>query len=398
LGVVSNKLRFQKKKMSVEEKEGLLSKSLKRKEKSYGSTNEKKENDFSQHLKVRHGDHDDYLIRVGDDLELFHPSCEKGCCVEKHGKLVEEVDSVTGHSSWRIVEYKMNARSPCVAQILNRFHTCCGTRKTKNSKSPKKMSTVIQIDEGGEQKCTIAVEGICCATEVAVVKKLLESVSGVKSVKTNVILRETKVIFDSSLVSSQKLVDKLNEASLGARVKNTTERQYDSIDDVDTKQEEDETSGMNLPKWNVLLAFLLWAFSMFHYAAPYVTRVLKRTRIGSKLPVHFELYLTNFQYLAVVSVILALPPIAIRALSSARRLTFDVNILMSVAVIGALGLQKYDEAAAVVVLFSLSDWLEMNASSRARSAIKAIIALRPDTAVLEETGEVVDVENVKVGT
>ena len=57
----------------------------------------------------------------------------------------------------------------------------------------------------------------------------------------------------------------------------------------------------------------------------------------------------NLQYLAVVSVVLALPPIAIRALSSARRFTFDVNILMTIAVIGSLGLQKYDEAAAVVV-------------------------------------------------
>ena len=40
----------------------------------------------------------------------------------------------------------------------------------------------------------------------------------------------------------------------------------------------------------------------------------------------------------------------------------------------------------------------MNASSRARSAIQAIVALRPDTAVLEKTGEVVDVEDVPVGT
>ena len=40
----------------------------------------------------------------------------------------------------------------------------------------------------------------------------------------------------------------------------------------------------------------------------------------------------------------------------------------------------------------------MNASSRARSAIQAIVALRPDTAVLEKTGEVVDVEDVSVGT
>ena len=61
---------------------------------------------------------------------------------------------------------------------------------------------------------------------------LLERIPGVKKVNTNAILRETKVTFDSSLVSSKELVDKLNEASLDARVKKTTEKLYVVFENV----------------------------------------------------------------------------------------------------------------------------------------------------------------------
>ena len=49
------------------------------------------------------------------------------------------------------------------------------------------------------------------------------------------------------------------------------------------------------------------------------------------------------------------------------------------------------------MLFALSDWLETKATAKARNAIEAIIALRPERATLL-SGETVDVEEVVVGT
>lgn len=40
----------------------------------------------------------------------------------------------------------------------------------------------------------------------------------------------------------------------------------------------------------------------------------------------------------------------------------------------------------MVVLFSLAEWLEVRATGRARDAISAVLALKPDTAVLAATG------------
>lgn len=53
---------------------------------------------------------------------------------------------------------------------------------------------------------------------------------------------------------------------------------------------------------------------------------------------------------------------------------------------GAIAIGDYTEAAAVVVLFGLAEWLETRATGRARDAIAAVLALKPETAVLAATG------------
>ena len=60
---------------------------------------------------------------------------------------------------------------------------------------------------------------------------------------------------------------------------------------------------------------------------------------------------------------------------------------MAHAPAGAIAIGDYTEAAAVVVLFGLAEWLETRAAGRARDAIAAVLALNPDTAVLAATGK-----------
>merc|ERR1719424_2809294 len=88
------------------------------------------------------------------------------------------------------------------------------------------------------------------------------------------------------------------------------------------------------------------------------------------------------KYVGLVSVALCILPILRRAWSSITMRVMDINALMTVAVIGACLMEDYSEGAAVVVLFALSDWLSSRATARARDAVIALIALRPDVAVL----------------
>lgn len=61
-----------------------------------------------------------------------------------------------------------------------------------------------------------------------------------------------------------------------------------------------------------------------------------------------------------------------KAVAAALRLSSDMNLLMSIAVIGALFIKAWDEAASVVFLFSLAELLESFSVTRARRAMKIL--------------------------
>lgn len=94
--------------------------------------------------------------------------------------------------------------------------------------------------------------------------------------------------------------------------------------------------------------------------------------------------------------------VAPKALYAARTLRPDMNLLMLVAVAGAIAIGEWFEAAAVAFLFALALLLETWSVGRARQAIKALVELSPTTArcVPVDLGEVVEkpVEEVPIGT
>ncbi|NLF85542.1 MAG: heavy metal translocating P-type ATPase [Lentisphaerae bacterium] len=69
-----------------------------------------------------------------------------------------------------------------------------------------------------------------------------------------------------------------------------------------------------------------------------------------------------------------------RAVSAARRLRPDMNLLMVLAVIGAMAIGEWFEAATVAVLFAVALLLEHWSVERARHAIGALLDLSPRTA------------------
>ena len=66
-----------------------------------------------------------------------------------------------------------------------------------------------------------------------------------------------------------------------------------------------------------------------------------------------------------------------RAWSSLKAGSIDINVLMIVAVTGALALADYVEAASVVFLYTLGGWLESRALARTRSSIRDLMDLAP---------------------
>lgn len=88
-----------------------------------------------------------------------------------------------------------------------------------------------------------------------------------------------------------------------------------------------------------------------------------------------------------------------KAFRSLRHLRLDMNVLMTVAVIGAFFIGQHSEAATVVFLFSLSELLESFSVARARKAVREVLDLTPNTALrLEPNGKTneIPVNDVRV--
>ncbi|KQQ13826.1 ATPase [Methylobacterium sp. Leaf121] len=74
-----------------------------------------------------------------------------------------------------------------------------------------------------------------------------------------------------------------------------------------------------------------------------------------------------------------------RAIAAARNGSpFSIEMLMSVATVGALAIHAAEEAAVVVLLFTVGEMLEGFAAGRSRAGIKALVGLVPKTARLVE--------------
>ena len=67
-----------------------------------------------------------------------------------------------------------------------------------------------------------------------------------------------------------------------------------------------------------------------------------------------------------------------------RHFTLNIHFLMSLAVLGAMFIGQWPEAAMVIVLFALSEKLEAASLTRARRAVEALMRLAPDQASVEQ--------------
>ncbi|WP_421872774.1 heavy metal translocating P-type ATPase [Pararhizobium sp.] len=105
-------------------------------------------------------------------------------------------------------------------------------------------------------------------------------------------------------------------------------------------------------------------------------------------------------YAFIVAMLIGLIPIARRAIMAAMAGTpFSIEMLMTIAAIGAVIINAGEEAAAVVFLFLVGELLEGVAAGKARQSIQSLAALVPKEALLEENGQTraVPAESLAVG-
>jgi len=101
----------------------------------------------------------------------------------------------------------------------------------------------------------------------------------------------------------------------------------------------------------------------------------------------------------LVAMLIAGYGIALAGLKSLLSGNITIDLLITVAAVGAAAIGHIEEGASVVFLFSLAERLEDYTSDRARHGIEALLALRPEVAIVRRGGEevTVPVEDVLPG-
>ncbi|HIZ71800.1 MAG TPA: heavy metal translocating P-type ATPase [Candidatus Atopostipes pullistercoris] len=95
----------------------------------------------------------------------------------------------------------------------------------------------------------------------------------------------------------------------------------------------------------------------------------------------------------ILASILGVMPIAIQAISALKVKVVSIDLLVTIAVIGAFFIQNYEESAIVTFLFLFGAWLEARTLNQTRSAIKELTDMAPEVALKQiENGEFEEVD------
>jgi len=206
------------------------------------------------------------------------------------------------------------------------------------------------------------VVGLDCAEEISILKKALSKREGISDLEFDVLNAKMIVTCEQS-VDSQKIIQWVKEGGMEA------------FPWSDKKAIEKESFWKKQGRLiTTILSGIFLIVAIFFHAK------------GS--PIAERLYFFAMLFGAYFVV-----PKAFRAI---KRLQPDMNLLMIIAMVGAIAIDQWFEGATVAFLFSVALLLEHWSVGRARRAVAALMDLTPTMAHVIDKGEV-EVGEVQVG-
>jgi len=202
-------------------------------------------------------------------------------------------------------------------------------------------------------RCSIQVQGLDCPVEVAALRSALEGAPGVGNLGFDLIHGILTVDYDPDIAEPAALVRRIStRAGMKSALVGSPELTRAGWWSQNSRWATTIASGVVLGV----------GVAIDHFAS-----TASRTAPGAMVA----------YALAIVAGGLDLAP---RAWRNLRALRLDIHVLMGAAILGAIALEQWDEAATVAFLFGLSESLEALSVSRARQAVRALLEVAPETA------------------
>ena len=212
---------------------------------------------------------------------------------------------------------------------------------------------------------TFKIEGMDCSEEVAVIERRLRRLPGLEDLEANLVYQRLRVKHDAARLTAARIAEAVAETGMRAWLEQ----------DAATPPPAPGRARRILLVASGLLLALGGGLQLAGLADPYTRFVLALAVVAGGV---FT---------------------ARRAVVAVRALSFDIHVLMLIAVVGAIVIGEWFEAASVVFLFALAQQLEAGSMERARGAIRTLMDLTPVEAGVRRDGTDfrVPVDDVQIG-
>jgi Cd2+/Zn2+-exporting ATPase len=208
---------------------------------------------------------------------------------------------------------------------------------------------------------TFEIPEMCCPTEGDQIRKVLEKVTGIEDVKLDLLNRRVLVEHEGS--SAEVILGAIGRTGMKVRYVEATSDSHDHEEDHSEADGHDHGSPSSpLEMW------LLGLSGVLAFGGELMAILLKNEQAWPVIA------------MAVAAIVLGGRETARKGWGALRTFTLNINFLMSIAVIGALAIGQWPEAAMVTFLFAVAEMIEGHSVDRARNAIKGLIEMAPDTA------------------
>ena len=213
------------------------------------------------------------------------------------------------------------------------------------------------------------VEEMHCGDEVAILEKKLSPLPGVEGLAADIVSRRLRVKHHPAQTSRHELITAIGETGMTVR-----------------------TAGVGTPEQRLPSVWIRHRIIILTAASGCLTALglllsLLGHPSGTTVPMYLAAVVSGGYY------------IARRGFLAARQLHLDMNFLMTIAVLGAMLIGEWVEAATITFLFALAQVLESRTMDRARNAIRSLMDVAPPQAFVRRDGQeqMLPVEEVRLG-
>ncbi len=245
-------------------------------------------------------------------------------------------------------------------------HKHDGVNENKNLRSTKQFTTSPDVP-------VFRIAAMDCAAEESEIRNALEPIGGIRGLRFQLGARTLAI--DAPATLMPQILDEIRKAGF--------DPQPVPIEKDDGPENTDDEHGLTIGLARLVGAMVL--------------------AIGAET---ISFFAPDTQAWKVFGMLVAALAIGLAGLGTYKKGLFalgkgklNINALMTVAVTGAFLIGQWPEAAMVMALYAIAELIEAKAVDRARTAIKGLLALAPETAEVQsaESWQTLPVKAVAVG-